>query len=285
MVPLPVVLWHEARARTSPIRRPEPAEAMDDAEQVRSYVQAYAWGGPTSALQLHHLRELSSIIRPGDVVVDLACGPGPLLLELAPFYRDVTFIGADLSSSMLRELSRQAEGHGLSNVSTLEEDIRRLPSLPNASVDVVISTSALHHLPDEDSLRQVFRRVRSVLKPGGAFYLFDFALLRSEAARRLFVADVARLAPPLTARDYDLSLQAAFPLPLVREFAAAELPRPFTFARSRLLDFFYFVQTPSRVAPAAELQAYIDRRWRGLSLAMKGEHVTLRAMRGSRHFT
>ena len=78
MLPIHKIIWHEAMAAERPERRPEPEESMDDLAQVRSYVQAYAWSGPTSALQLCHLRSLAGLIRPGDTVVDLACGPGPL---------------------------------------------------------------------------------------------------------------------------------------------------------------------------------------------------------------
>lgn len=285
MLPIPKILWHEATARARPSRQPEPAETMDDIEQVNSYVQAYAWGGPTSALQLHHLRELSRMIRPGDIVVDLACGPGPLLLELAPIYPDTSFIGVDLSTTMLEYLRRKAASRGLGNITILKDDIRTIPAVGNACVDLVISTSALHHLPDEDSLRQVFRRIRSLLRPGGGFYLFDFGLLKSSRAREMFVAEVAKLAPPLTARDYELSLQAAFPIDLVFRIAQEELPKPYAAATSAFIDFYFFLQTRQRTLPSDRAQARIDEVSRGLADAMKMEHLMIRWLRRTRTFT
>jgi len=252
---------------------------MDDAEQVRGYIRAYEWGGPTSALQLHHLRELSHLIRPGDTVVDLACGPGPLMLELAPLYRDTTFIGADLSARMLDHLRQESAARGLKNITIAQEDIRTLPSLESGGIDLVISTSSLHHLSDESGLREVFRRIRSLLKPGGGFYIFDFGLLRSAEARNLFVREVAKLAPAVTARDYDLSLQAAFPIDRVFEIARSELPKPFTCMRSALVDFFYFLQTPPITARSSAAEEHIDKRWRTLSASMKAEHVMIRTIR------
>lgn len=252
---------------------------MDDAEQVRAYVKAYEWGGPTSALQLHHLRELSRMIKAGDTVVDLACGPGPLLLELAPLFPDTTFIGADLSTTMLEYLSQQVASRGLRNVRVLQEDIRTLPSIPSGSVDLVISTSALHHLPEESGLVDVFRRCRSLIKPGGGFYFFDFGLLRSAGARALFVAEVARLAPPVTARDYAQSLEAAFPIDWVEDVARQELPRPFQLARSAFIDITYFLQTRERTGGSPAVRDYVDRRWGQLPPAMKVEHVMLRRLR------
>jgi ubiquinone/menaquinone biosynthesis C-methylase UbiE len=281
MLPLPKILWHEWRACEWPPRRPESSEAMENAEQVASYVKAYEWGGPTSALQLHHLRELSRIIRPGDVVLDLACGPGPLLLELAPLFPHTTFIGADLSEEMLRYLRDRVSERGLSNVTVLHEDIRTLPSIDAASIDVVISTSALHHLPTDADLVQTFRRMRAILKPQGAFYLFDFGRLKTAEARQMFVAEVARLAPPVTAHDYAESLQAAFQVDRVLEVARAELPKPYVASRSAWVDICFFLQTRPRTECAPEPRAYMARVSGALPLSMKMEHQMLRRLRRS----
>lgn len=281
MLPIHKILLHELTAAATPARVPEPAEAMEDADQVRSYVAAYEWGGPTSALQLHHLRELSRLIRPGGTVLDLACGPGPLILELAPLYPETRFIGADLSSEMLQYLAGEAKVRGLSNVFTLEEDIRALPSIEPCQVDLIISTSALHHLPTEEGLRQVFHRIRSILGEEGAFYLFDFGLLKTKQAQALFVAEVAKLAPPITAHDYELSLQAAFPINFVFESASEALPRPYVAERSMLVDFLYSLQSPARTTCPPSVESYIARRWHSLSASMKMEHVMLRLLRRS----
>jgi arsenite methyltransferase len=143
----------------------------------------------------------------------------------------------------------------------------------------VISTSALHHLRDDAGLQAVFQRANTLLKPSGGFYMFDFGLLKSAQARQIFVAEVAKSAPPLTAEDYAHSLDAAFPLDLVLDLARQELRRPFSFARSALMDFFYFLQTPARTTCAANAGAYIDRIWRDLTPSMKMEHMTIRWFR------
>lgn len=225
------------------------------------------------------------MIRPGDAVVDLACGPGPLLLELAALYPDCKFIGADLSATMLQHLHQQAAARKLNNLTIIQEDIRSLPTLGDGNVDVVITTSALHHLPDEESLRQVFRRVQTLLRPGGGFYAFDFGLLKSSRTRDLFVAEVAKLAPPLTVRDYDLSLQAAFPVESVFRIARDELPKPYVASCSAFVDFLYFLRTSNRSPRSTRAQSYIDGIWNKLSLSMKCEHVMLRYLMRSRRVT
>ena len=174
MLAIHKIFWHEFLTSSPVARQNEPHATMEDFDQVKSYMKAYEWGGPTSALQLHHLRELSYMIKPGDTILDLACGPGPLLLELAAIYPDCHFIGADLSPTMLESLQKEAKHLGLKNVSVLCEDVRYLPSLQNEQVDLIITTSAIHHLPDETVVRQMFNRMKSLLKKDGGFYIFVF---------------------------------------------------------------------------------------------------------------
>lgn len=277
MLPIHKLIWHEWRERQAPERVPEP-EAMVDPEQIRAYVKAYEWGGPTSALQLYHLTQLASMIRPGDTVVDLACGPGPLLLELAPLFPDCRFIGADLSQPMLDALKEAAAQRGLHNIETLREDIRELPSLSQGSVDMVITTSALHHLPDLECLEQVFQRVERLLKPDGGLYVFDFGLVRSPRARALLVADVARKAPVVTAVDYQHSLNAAFPVDEVAIRARRTLTRPLVVRSSRFIDFFYFIRTPDRREPAAGAMAYVQAMRSRCDLSIRAEALMLQKL-------
>lgn len=281
MIPIPLIIWNEYKTKSYPARINEPHETMDDVEQIRSYVKAYEWGGPSSALQLHHLRELSEMIRPGDTILDLACGPGPLLLELAELYPECHFIGADLSGNMLSYLEKEAAARGLQNVSVLLEDIRTLPGLADTKVDLIITTSALHHVPTEDGLRQVFQRMKSLLRSDGGFYIFDFGLLKSPKTRAIMVKEVARLAPPITVQDYDVSLQAAYPIKVVADLANQELPKPFEMKACSIADFFYFIQTRARSKPSDKASIYIERRWKELPLSLKTEHVMLRMFRKS----
>jgi hypothetical protein len=112
----------------------------------------------------------------------------------------------------------------------------------------------------------------------------DFGLLKSSQARQIFVAEVAKLAPALTVRDYDLSLQAAFPVHLVLEIAQEELPKPFVALVSAFVDFLYFLQTPARTVRAMEAQKRVEEIWSNLPSGMKMENLLLRWFRRSRYF-
>jgi hypothetical protein len=145
-----------------------------------------------------------------------------------------------------------------------------------------MTTSALHHLPDLASLRQTFQRLESLLPEDGGLYVFDFGLLRSPHTRKLMVAEVAKLAPPITAKDYELSLQAAFPVSEVLRMAREELLRPVVARLSSFVDFFYFLQTAPRAKAPETIETYIAGIWAGLSAAMKMEYLMLRTMRRKR---
>jgi len=103
------------------------------------------------------LAELRIRIPSGAAILDCACGVGRLggaiLQRGAP--RSVTF--CDLSLNQLRRVSRQA------GTSAHLADICRLP-YPEASFDLVIGNSFLHHLTDVPA---ALREMHRVCKPGG----------------------------------------------------------------------------------------------------------------------
>lgn len=279
MLPLHKVIFFETGSVIREDRVPE-SEVMNNSDQVESYVKAYEWGGPTSALQLHHLKELSVMVRRGDTIVDLACGPGPLLLELAELYPDCRFIGVDLSDLMLASLNEKAKFRNLKNIRTLLADIRTLRREDvDGGADLIISTSALHHLPEVNDLESVFKVVTTILNKDGGIYFFDFGLLKSDKTRKIFVDELKKTAPPLTVKDYEVSLKACFPLSTVFSLASMYLPRPLLIIRSSFVDFFYFLQTPPRTKENLAIKKKIAEIWRSLNFSLKLEHLMLRLMR------
>jgi SAM-dependent methyltransferase len=146
-----------------------------------------------------------------------------------------------------------------------------MPSLAPGSVDMIITTSALHHLPDLECLGQVFERAERLLKPDGGIYVFDFGLVKSPRTRELLVADVASKAPAVTAVDYAHSLNAAFPIDEVVKLARRQFRRPLAITSSRFVDFFYFIRSPARCGAAAETMSYVQRMSQRCPLPIKLE--------------
>ena len=109
-------------------------------------------------------------LRPGDTVLDLACGTGlnfPYIMEgVGPAGRTV---GVDLTRAMLVRARRRADRSDGSDVELLEGDAARLP-LAGASADAVLCSYALAIIPD---YRGAIAEAVRVLKPGGRLVLLE----------------------------------------------------------------------------------------------------------------
>lgn len=105
----------------------------------------------------------------GDQAVDLGAGTGFLSLELAPMVDRV--IAVDLSETMIAMLESEARGQDIDNVDARVADLATL-DLPPASVDLIVSNYALHHLTDTDKAALVVRAHRW-LRPGGRLVIAD----------------------------------------------------------------------------------------------------------------
>ena len=109
---------------------------------------------------------LKALGRPRGWILDLACGAGRHMDELAE--RGLAVVGLDLSRTLLREARSRSQHHLL-----VQGDMRHLP-FRDGSFEVVANffTSFGYFAgPEEDSA--VLAEIRRVLRPGGGFML-DF---------------------------------------------------------------------------------------------------------------
>lgn len=206
---IPTFLRECLVTRTLP-REPEPDLVMDDADQVAAYAEAGRIDGVMAAAYLFHSAHISQVIQGCRTVLDLGCGPATQLAQIAQFNPDIHFTGIDLSPNMLVDAKQHVKALGLSNVEFQQADITSLKDFKDHSMDAVISTMALHHLPTLEHLNRCFAEIRRVLKPGGALYLTDFGRLKSLQSVIFFAYANARYQPHLFSLDYERSLRAAF---------------------------------------------------------------------------
>ncbi len=120
-------------------------------------------------LRWYVARRAASMMPRGEAA-DLGCGPGLLVVDLVRQAPDLHITGIDLSGEMLTKAETCTRQVGLGHRTAFKMgDVAQLP-FPDQSLDLVVSTLSLHHWRDPVV---VFDEVARVLRPGGAFVIFD----------------------------------------------------------------------------------------------------------------
>ena len=119
----------------------------------------------------------------GERVVDIGCGRGAVLTMLARRVPRGRAVGVDLWRSV--DQSGNDPAHALHNavaegvtVELLTADMRALP-LATGSVDVVVSSLAIHNIPDGPGRLRAVAEAARVLRPGGRLVVADFRHARA----------------------------------------------------------------------------------------------------------
>ena len=99
----------------------------------------------------------------GDRVLELACGPGGVGLEVAPLVAPGEVVLSDVAPEMVAIAAERASALGLTNVSTLVIDLEEIAQ-PDASYDVVLCREGLMFARDPALAAGEMRRV---LRAGG----------------------------------------------------------------------------------------------------------------------
>jgi ubiquinone/menaquinone biosynthesis C-methylase UbiE len=124
-------------------------------------------GYPQRAQRLQAVRALG--LRPGDTVVDMACGTGLnfRLLEMVVGPRG-RIIGVDLTDAMLARAQTRIETNGWGNISLVQADASAF-DFP-AEVDAILSTYAMTQVPE---CAEVIAHGAKALSGGGRWAVLD----------------------------------------------------------------------------------------------------------------
>lgn len=109
-------------------------------------------------------------LREGDIVLDLACGPGTnfeaLENKIGPKGRIIAF---DYSRWMLDSAQAKAEANGWKNIEFIQGDAAHM-ELPEKSLDGIYATLSISAIPDH---KAAMRTAIRALRPGKHFVILD----------------------------------------------------------------------------------------------------------------
>jgi 2-polyprenyl-3-methyl-5-hydroxy-6-metoxy-1,4-benzoquinol methylase len=123
---------------------------------------------------LHHLvvrQEARQILvdeyikpSPGDRLLDIGCGPAPMLSYLP----DVVYTGLDLEPNFI-DFARAQHGK---RATFIHARVQELASRLNGEFDLALAIGVVHHIDDSEA-HELFRAVETLLRPGGRLIVSD----------------------------------------------------------------------------------------------------------------
>lgn len=149
--------------------RNDASDVHDFEEWSRSYEQSWLqnlYFDRVHRAALHLVSQRDGGRAPGSVV-DVGCGTGRLLRKARELWPSAALTGADPTQGMIDVACRL-----MPEATFLAASAESLP-LPDASVDVAITTLSFHHWKDRAA---GVREIARVLRPGGRFCLADATL-------------------------------------------------------------------------------------------------------------
>ena len=191
-----------------------PSHASTIAEQFSRQAELFA-----KSPALHNAAALDLLVeagepQPNDNVLDVACGPGSVVVAFASRVR--RSVGLDATQAMLDQARSLATAGHLKNTEWHQGDVYRLP-FAAASFDIVSCRFAFHHF--EAPERALAEMVR-VCRPGGRIVLCD-AVASDDPTKAAAFNRMERHRDPSTVAFRPLAV-------LYQLFADAGLPTPST---------------------------------------------------------
>lgn len=171
-----------------PHARRASAQLASLATQRAASRQRRVWSGRVASWDQHGSANLGKVtsalvsaasVQPGVTVADLGCGNGQISIPLAE--QGASVLAIDVSPAMANQLRADAGNRGLSALSVLAMPVEEL-DLPPGSLDLVVSSYALHHLRDADKGKLVAAAYHW-LRPGGQLMIADMMFGRGGTAR------------------------------------------------------------------------------------------------------
>ena len=114
-------------------------------------------------------------IKPGSVVIDLACGKGTYSLFLSELVEETGLIYAvDLWKEGLLLLEEQIKKKSIPNIITLLADAGQQIEIDAGSADICLMATVLHDFQEAGQADRVLKKIKTLLKPNGCLAVIEF---------------------------------------------------------------------------------------------------------------
>lgn len=124
-------------------------------------------------VMLELISMLAATIKPdAQNLLDIGSGAGNNTISIVRQRPGIDCDLVDISLPMLEKAKERLSNEGTGHVRIYHGDFREL-ELSYSHYDLVIAAAVLHHLRDDKDWEDVFKKIYSVLKPGGALFISD----------------------------------------------------------------------------------------------------------------
>lgn len=152
------------------------------------------------------------------LVLDVGTGPAEISVLLAQRAPGLRILAIDLGEHMLATARDNVKAAGLAARIEVRRADAKATLLEEASVDMVISNSLVHHIPDPTVM---FAEVARVLRPGGALFIKDLHRPDTSAELDQLVETYAADCTPYQRRGFCESLGAGLTIEEVTAICAS----------------------------------------------------------------
>lgn len=115
----------------------------------------------------HNLLKFLNFFDHKDVVLDLGCGSGNIILEFAPKVHSI--LGIDNNKECILFLEKKIKEENIKKAKVLKMDLTKL-DLKGRKFTKIIMTEVLEHF-DQNELRKIMQKIKNILTPEGKIFI------------------------------------------------------------------------------------------------------------------
>jgi ubiquinone/menaquinone biosynthesis C-methylase UbiE len=191
------------------VLEPEVMDSQEDADEYAAF--------DNRAVNEEFVARALELAPSAGVVLDIGTGPADIAILLAQRSPRLHLVAIDLGEHMLKMARENVIRAGLSARVQIERADAKSTGQARGGVDMVISNSLVHHIPDPALF---FAEVQRVVAPGGGIFVKDLHRPESQEEHAHLVRTYAAGCTDYQTRIFSDSLRAALTVREVRALCA-----------------------------------------------------------------